>query len=145
MSSPTDTRPCDTWHSRRAQQHVWIPAFGLINRGSQGSTGMVGERSAQADDAVTGERPLAALATRCSSILGGGCQLPPSRQCATRPADSAQRSPRHGIGRTPVRPLPAGGTALTHLEEGVLTPTAGALCVGAASPRQARAGLYYAK
>jgi hypothetical protein len=64
------------WHSRRQQQHVlWIlGAFGLTNRGSRGITGMVGERSTQTDDAVTirstGERPLAAPTTRCSSILG---------------------------------------------------------------------------
>jgi hypothetical protein len=75
------------WHSRRAQHALGYHAFGLINRGSQGSTGMVGGRSAQADDAVTSGRQAKGhwlLRRRVVLRSWGRCQLPPSRQCATR-------------------------------------------------------------
>jgi hypothetical protein len=101
------------WHSRRAQQHT-VDTTPSVNRGSQGSTGMVG--AAQADDAVT--RSDRRKAIGCSGGVrswgGGRCQLPPSRQCATRQQTLAQRSPRLTRYRweTRRRLLPAGGTAL---------------------------------
>jgi hypothetical protein len=80
------------WHSRRAQQHtVDTPS---VNRGSQGSTGMVG--TAQADDAVTrSDRRKAIGWLRRRSILGRW-PLPTASisSCATRQQTLAQRSPR---------------------------------------------------
>jgi hypothetical protein len=57
---------------------------------------MVGERSTQTDDAVTirstGERPLAAPTTRCSSILGWWLQPPTAFLVSTQ---RAQQAPQH--------------------------------------------------
>jgi hypothetical protein len=97
VSSPTDTVLATRVAQQASTAACTVDTFGLINRGSQGSTGMVGG-SAQADDAVT--QVDRRKATGCSGdalFFDPGevaVALPPSRQCATRPADSSAQQPR---------------------------------------------------
>jgi hypothetical protein len=128
-------------HVAAGSTALWIPAFGLINRGSQGSTAWWGA-SAQADDAVTfrptGET-LAAPATRCSSILGGGCHLPTpsaSARLAQQTLSTTQHPFGHGIGgscRGATTPTSGWNCPLT---PGGITPTGGDT-LGATVLRQA--------
>jgi hypothetical protein len=129
------------WHSRRAQHALGYHAFGLINRGSQGSTGMVGGRSAQADDAVTSGRQAKGhwlLRRRVVLRSWGRCQLPPSRQCATRSRLFNTKPPcltRYRWGSPSSADYQRVEPLSRHLE-GTPTPDGGTPCVGAASPRQ---------